>query len=1395
MTLYFFFIPDSVFNMSSEKILKKIDIFISSPSDIEDERKIVIKVIGLLNNMSHIKDLYVLKPLAYEKIVPPIVGTAPQSTVDRYMMEASKADIFICILSQRMGTPVIHEETKEEFESGTEYEFKDAYRSNQKRGKPYMLLYRGMKHDTPNADSEQLRKVQNFFKLFSGDYPEYKGLYKKYNRIEEFEQLIFKNIDSVISDLLIKPDTALEKHPESTTEHIRCDFYPNVSLPINYVIREEQLAKVRSALLADSAKIALTSGVKNKLTALHGMGGIGKSVMARALCDDKQVQAAFPHGILWTTLGQDPDLKEKLRDWIHALNGTIKENAPSLNILKDILFQLLSHRACLLIIDDVWQREHAKTFLAGGTYCRVLITTRNAELAYELGATIQPVPTMTMDEAITLLDEWANQSLINANRDIKEKIVNRLGCLPLAVKLAGAQLRYKSPDKWLETFDVRKLKSKCPEDIHDSLEQTFNLSLETLGKNERCLYASLSIFKEDEATPEIAVTRLWDALREDKKEETRELISDLESRALLEVQIAKTRTIRLHDLFRDLMFKELGDKKRNEAHQSLINAYRMSWKGTGWHTIEDDGYLYDHLVYHLRAIGSIDEIKGLFANQSWFDVRISQQMYEYDGYLSDLMVCWKMADKEAKDQIEENQTPIALIDCVRYALIRCSINSLAGNYTPELVSRALELELWKSSRAISIAEKISDDEKKAKLCSAILKTNKLTKEQHDKVKKIALDAALAIEDERDHVNALSALAPQLTGKLLQQALDAALTIEDEWQRAKALSALAPQLTGEQKQHVINQAFDAALAIEYKEDRADALSAIAPQLTGKLLQQALDAALAIEDEEDRAHALSALAPQLTGKLLQQVLDTALAIEFKEVREEVLSAIAPQLTGKLLQQALDAALAIKDEFLHVCVLSFLAPQLTGKQKQHVLKQVLNTAIAIKDDYLRPYALPVVAPHLTGKLLQQALDAALAIEDEGTRAKVLSAITAQLTGKQKQHVLKQTLDAALAIEDEGNRAEALSALAPQLTGKLLQQALDAALAIEDEGTRAEALSALAPQLTGKLLQQALDAALAIEDEADRADALSAIAPQLTGKLLQQALDATLAIEYEWLRAKALSAITPQLTGKQKQHALKQALDAALAIEDEADRADALSAIAPQLTGKQKQHALKQTLDAALAIEDEEDRADALSAIAPQLTGKLLQQALDAALAIEDEGNRAEALSALAPQLTGKLLQQALDATLAIEYEWQRAKVLSAITAQLTGKQKQHVLKQTLDAALAIEDEGNRAEALSALAPQLTGELFLQGLDSALAIKDVETCAELLVTFLSHVPEKNRLLKPVREIIVGCLMNFQDKECEELLHFFPMKGLFMPPFFDSKIIGKIAENVLEICWEWHWL
>ena len=124
----------------------------------------------------------------------------------------------------------------------------------------------------------------------------------------------------------------------------RCDFYRYIDLPPHYIERAEALSAIRDTLLSSTDSVALTSAVK---VALHGMGGIGKTVLARALCDDEAVRDRFKDGILWATLGQTPDIIRWLRDWIRELGGIISANAPTLPQLKARLSDLLQDRDLL----------------------------------------------------------------------------------------------------------------------------------------------------------------------------------------------------------------------------------------------------------------------------------------------------------------------------------------------------------------------------------------------------------------------------------------------------------------------------------------------------------------------------------------------------------------------------------------------------------------------------------------------------------------------------------------------------------------------------------------------------------------------------------------------------------------------------------------------------------------------------------------------------------------------------------------------------------------------------------------------------------------------------------------------------------------------------------------
>jgi len=67
---------------------------------------------------------------------------------------------------------------------------------------------------------------------------------------------------------------------------------------------------------------------------LHGPGGFGKTTLAKDLCRDPEIQEAFDDGILWVTLGEQPNIRDALAKRYEELTrepSALKDKAPCLN--------------------------------------------------------------------------------------------------------------------------------------------------------------------------------------------------------------------------------------------------------------------------------------------------------------------------------------------------------------------------------------------------------------------------------------------------------------------------------------------------------------------------------------------------------------------------------------------------------------------------------------------------------------------------------------------------------------------------------------------------------------------------------------------------------------------------------------------------------------------------------------------------------------------------------------------------------------------------------------------------------------------------------------------------------------------------------------------------------
>ncbi|MDV3351095.1 NB-ARC domain-containing protein, partial [Leptothoe sp. LEGE 181152] len=686
-------------------------------------------------------------------------------------------------------------------------------------------------------------------------------------------------------------------------------------LPSYFVDRPEYRDAIKANVLAQVGRLdpaTFTSASKPGtlvVSAIYGLGGIGKSVLAAAIAHDREVQSQFPDGIFWVTLGQTPDLLPLLSSWIQALGDHEYKPVTKEAASTHLQTQLYDKRA-LLVVDDVWNSEDAEYFRVGGAECCVLITTREAPIE---GAARYDLDVMTPDQSLKLMSQAIGESLSEAEKVSARTLAKEVGYLPLALELAAAQVEYGAT--WTEILDdlraevcrLESLDRVGTEKISEakrrkhSLVASFNLSLRQLSDEQRERFAWLGIVPEDVTITQGMAATLWQ-------------VSDRQATGILRTFRAKALLLagarqddgklgyRMHDLMHDLAQKVLVSSPEpaipgelsglgielETAHAKLLTAYKRKAKDNLWHTLPDDGYIHGRLTWHLEKAGQAEEVHSLLqetndgGRNGWYEAcdALGQSSY----FVTDISRAWNLASSLFS---AEPCRAIYLQCC--YALMKMSLNSLAQSIPAEMVAALLEENLWQPTQSLAYVQQLQDPIKKIVALEKIFPY--LPKSLVPKVR----ETIAAFQSEYLYAYALRKLSKHLP-ELLPEALEVTHSIQDEPDRADALRELVKQLPPE----LLPEALEVTRSIQSESSRASALRELAKHLP-ELLPEALEVTRSIQSESSRASALRELAKQLP-ELLPEALEVTRSIQSESSRASALRELAKQLP-ELLPEALE------------------------------------------------------------------------------------------------------------------------------------------------------------------------------------------------------------------------------------------------------------------------------------------------------------------------------------------------------------------------------------------------------------------------------------------------------------------------------------------------------------
>ncbi len=416
------------------------------------------------------------------------------------------------------------------------------------------------------------------------------------------------------------------------------------SLPTHFLLRTDRLTSLRDALRADLDRPVVITGAAARV-GMHGMGGIGKSVLAATLSRDRKVREAFPDGIVWVGLGPLPtvaDLQRRVHKDLGG-DGAFQTEHEGRVKLRDIL----KDKGVLLILDDVWRRADIDWFDVLGPRCRALITTRDAGLLTSLGGVHHQVELLTDAEALNLLAQAAGVERDKLPGEAAD-LIAECGRLPLAVALCGGLIRHgfawAKVLEQLRTSRIDRINDPHAAKVeHENIWNAIDTSVKFLSAAEQARFLELAVFPPDEATPITALSTLWSHTAGFDDWDTDALVIELSQRSLLELTTtADGKVISLHDLVYDYVHRAAGDEPA--LHQRLLAAYRRKCP-EGWHVDPpNDGYFFMHLRHHLVAAGRASELADLLSELRWLQEKNSA------GLIFDLVQDYNLAFQKLPDR-------------------------------------------------------------------------------------------------------------------------------------------------------------------------------------------------------------------------------------------------------------------------------------------------------------------------------------------------------------------------------------------------------------------------------------------------------------------------------------------------------------------------------------------------------------------------------------------------------------------------------------------------------------------------------------------------------------------------------------------------------------------------
>ncbi|MCE7001563.1 tetratricopeptide repeat protein [Kibdelosporangium philippinense] len=228
--------------------------------------------------------------------------------------------------------------------------------------------------------------------------------------------------------------TLLAERPDLSGEVL-----PMMAAPIN------QLPAALRDFVGREELVQTLSAMRGPITVVSGPPGVGKTAFTLHVAH--RLRDHFPDGQLYVNLqgyASDPPLVPAtvLNRFLRTL-GVAREEIPADLEGQAALFRsVLTGKQMLVVLDNAVDAEQVRPLLPAEAGCRVLITSRSdlRGLAVNPGADHLRLNVLTAPESQAVLTELIGEERAEAEPDALAELTNACAHLPLALRIAGANL-------------------------------------------------------------------------------------------------------------------------------------------------------------------------------------------------------------------------------------------------------------------------------------------------------------------------------------------------------------------------------------------------------------------------------------------------------------------------------------------------------------------------------------------------------------------------------------------------------------------------------------------------------------------------------------------------------------------------------------------------------------------------------------------------------------------------------------------------------------------------------------------------------------------------------------------------------------------------------------------